>query len=178
MKTARVLTVLLFALSLGATARADVILTDTWYLAAFDALGGPVTGAGRDGVDSIDPGSPAWTFTIADDHVLTVLDCCVQYDQFDVYDGATFLGFTSGGITADFCSTAAACDVLPGVGRGDFLLGAGFHSITMTVSSFYGPGELFFSVRDVPDQVPEPGMMLLAAVGVAALGLRRRLTRG
>ena len=178
MKIARVLTVLLFALSLGVTARADVILTDTWYIAAFDALGGPVTGNGQDGPDSIDPGSPAWTFTIADDHVLTVLDCCVQYDQFEVYDGATFLGFTSGGLTADFCLSPADCEALPGVGRGDFLLGAGSHSITMIVSSFYGPGALFFNVRDVADPVPEPGMLLLAAVGAAALGLRRRLTRG
>lgn len=177
MNAARVVTVMVFALSLCTGARAAAILTDTWYLGAFDALGGAVTSAGHDGVDAIDPGMPAWTFTIDDDHVLTVLDCCVQYDQFDVYDGATLLGFTSSGTTAAWCGTAAECDVLPNGGRGDFLLGAGSYSITMIVTSFYGPGELYFSVRDVADPVPEPATMILVAAGLAALGLRGWMTR-
>ncbi len=169
-----------FGLVLGllsaSNATAAPIVTDTWYLGGFDSLGGPVTGAGPAG-GGLNPGAPAWTFTIADDHILTVIDCCSVGDRFEVFDGAASLGTTALGLAGGECFDAASCFANANAGRGDFLLGAGTYSISMVVTSFVSPGNLFFNVRNVPD-VPEPQALLMLATGLAGLAAARRRVRG
>jgi PEP-CTERM motif len=92
-------------------------------------------------------------------------------DAFEVFDFGVSLGVTTIGTTT--CGvTVVGCGTVPGTSRGDFLLGAGAHSITMTVTSFVGVGNMFFIVSDVP----EPASLLLAGLALTALGMSRRRT--
>jgi len=171
MKKSIAIAALGFAAALSA--HAGPISVETWYLGFFNGtVGGAVTGAGPAG-GAFNPGAPAWTFTIASDYVLSVIDCCAVGDTFNVFNGATLLGTTAVG-TAGNCFTAVDCDTLPGVGRGDFLLSAGSYSISMTVATAVDSGNLFFNVRDVPGRVPEPGTLALAGLALGGLAAARR----
>lgn len=167
----KILALLAMCVGLITTAQATPISTATWYLGEFSSLGGAVTGAGPGGGAS-NPGAPAWTFGIASAHVISVFDCCTLGDAFEVFDFGVSLGITS--IGSSTCSSTAACAAAPATAsRGDFMLMAGAHSITMTVSSYIGsPGNLFFIVD--PKAVPEPTTLLLAGLALSALGLSRR----
>lgn len=163
----RLLAAVAVALSLAPAAHAGPIATETWYLGGFGGIGSTVTGAGP-AAGAINPGAPAWTFTIADTHMLSVYDCCALGDVFEIFDGSTSLGSTYVGTAT--CNSTAACDAGGAeLSRGDFLLGAGTYSITMTLTAGPGGGNMFFIVRDVAD-VPAPATLLLA--GIALLGLR------
>ena len=163
---------LTFLAVLGFPAFSAPITVGTWYTGLLGSVvGSPVTG--QSGVT--DPGAPPWTFTLgAGGGTFTVLDCCSVGDRFEVFNGATSIGISNLG-TAGGCQTAESCDLLAGVGRGDFGLGAGTHSITMTVfatQQTFGSGNNFFRVSE--NVVPEPGSFVLALAGLGAVALLRR----
>lgn len=170
-----------FAFFLGAAtaAQAGPISTETWYAGSFNgAVGNPVVG-GTSGGGGADPGAPAWTFSIADGHELIVIDCCNAGDAFEIFNFGSSIGVTTVGTNGAGCFTAASCLADPTVGRGTFALGAGNHSLTMTVFSTTNvgsQGNLFFRVNDTPDggQVPEPGTFLLAGAALLGLGVSRK----
>jgi len=156
-------------------ATAAPIVTATWYLGSFvGSVGAPVTG-GNAGGGAINPGAPAWTITLPGDSILKVIDCCASGDRFEVFDFGSPIGITSASGVGG-CVTAATCDALAGVGRGDFLLGAGAHSLTMAVFATNGQdGNNFFRI-DASAGVPEPGSVFLALTGLAAVAWVRRRT--
>jgi len=157
---------------LGFSAFSAPITVGTWYTGVFGSVvGSPVTGQSG----GSNPGAPPWTFTLgAGGGTFTVLDCCTVGDRFEVFDGATSIGISNLG-TVGGCQTAESCDLLAGAGRGDFGLGAGTHSISMTLfatQQTFGSGNNFFRVSE--NAVPEPGSIVLALGGLGAVALLRR----
>ena len=163
-------------------ARAGPIPVNTFLEFGFTDSGIPATGC-----DPADPAgpfcipssgtptsfldAPPWTFNLSSPGLLRVTDVLESGDRFQVYDNGASLGLTSlpDGVT-DCGDDPAACLTVAGMSKGDFLLGAGAHSLTLipTTLSPGGGGVGYLVV------VPEPATLLMLLVGLAAAGFARR----
>ena len=162
---------------LGPILTGPVLIDDLlWTQFAFTTIGAPITGCAP--ADPAGPGcvassagnsqfgdAPPWTFTAAGPVTLTVVDCFLIGDRFEIFDGGTSMGFTSvPGAGPSAGSDPANCFFNPAISAGTFPLGPGSHSITigLTASPFTA-GAAYFRVDS--DAAPPVGYYVLDAFG-------------
>jgi hypothetical protein len=152
---------LLICLPLAATP----ITSGSWYTFTYTNIGSFGTEGG------VGPTvAPPWTFDGPGTFTLT--DVYASGDMFLVYDNGAVLGLSSTPTIGQYCSDPAACLADANFSHGEFVLGAGPHSITiLTVLSPYGVGDAFFRFDG---EVPEPLTAVLMGVGLLGLGCLRR----
>ena len=120
-----------------------------------------------------------FSFTLAKNAILTVVDSFLVGDQFEVFANGSSLGTTSapgtGGTNTGMKFDLAAADGIHSVGR--FILGPGSYVISLNVLARSGTdtklhiGALRADIGQVP--VPAAGGLLLTALGAMALRRRR-----
>lgn len=126
--------------------------------------------AASSGENSVDAGSPPWTFSSTSWRKLTVTDWYFVGDQFMVYDFDQSIGTTSlaDGTDYYFCGTDPdVCVADPRASHGIFILEPGDHSITIQViASPFGIGAALFRVDNLfagtPGQANCHGMSVSA----------------
>lgn len=156
---------------------ADNITTDTWYSFSFTTAGTPLVPGILPGVSPagvIAPAAP-WTITLAAPTHLRVTDVEISGDVFTFYDNGGFLGTTSApvafGSSVGECISCALAD--PNYSHGDFLLGAGTHSLTGVFDGSINYGDGDFRIGSVP----EPASWALMLMGFGGLGAVMRSRR-
>jgi hypothetical protein len=124
---------------------------------------------------SLDAGDSAYTIHVgAGGANLFVLDLFLSIDQFEVFDNAASLGFTSVPIPGSSVGGDIAAAIAdPAFSRGLFFLGEGDHSLDF-VKTLGASGAHLFRVDVAREPVPEPASMLLLGSGLVGLALRRR----
>jgi hypothetical protein len=170
------LTLMLFASSASAS---PILVDGSWHEFSFDLAVSPVSGCG--GCLPTNPVAeqgtvPPWTFSGA--ATLTVVDVFTPGDRFEVFDFGASLGTTSVVPNVGFsaCGGDIECALAdPSFSQLVVNLGSGAHSITLHVIQNVGVsngGAAVFRVS--PAAVPEPGMLLLVGVSLAAVRVRRQ----
>jgi len=164
----------------GSALHGAVITTGVWYNFEWDGpVGTPVfNGPGylrSQGTTLADPGAPPWTFT--GNGRLFVEDLFNHGDAFSVLDNGVMIGATApivdDGLTCD--DDPVVCRADPKISKLLVLLGAGNHSITMTVkaeAAGFTNGDAAFRL----DPVPEPAMLELLLLGAGVIGIRAAIT--
>ncbi len=173
--------------TLAAPACAGAIPLDTFLQFAFTDAG-----TGATGCDPADPAgpicipssgtptvfldAPAWIFDApASGALLTVVDAFASGDRFEIFDFGVLVGFTSlipRGAFSDCGDDPVNCLADAVMSKGFFVLGPGSHSLTLT--PLESPSGLGSAYLHVAAAVPAPASALLAALGLAALGVPRR----
>ena len=169
----------LFLASLPLSVQAAPVNLNTWYeFAWLDGVGSPlVSGVGFQPITN--PSTtfapdPAWTFTLAVPEVLRVQDTFLSGDQFEMFDNLVNLGLTSTPTVGADCNSDLSCAIANSAfSRGAFLLAAGPHSITgtVTLAAISEGGAAAFIIGPVPSTVPLPSALPLFATGLVGLGL-------
>jgi hypothetical protein len=123
--------------------------------------------------------SPAWTFTSpADGSDFTVTDAFAKGDAFNVYDFGTLIGATPiVALSSDLNSDPAVSVLDPTYSHRSFSLGAGAHSITLSLAAeFSANGAGYFRLDNaaVPSPVPLPSAGLGGGVLLGLLALARK----
>jgi hypothetical protein len=119
---------------------------------------------------------PPWTFSGA--ATLTIVDLFTPGDRFEAFDFGVSLGTTS--VVPNIGVSACGGDIGCALADAAFSqlvvnLGPGAHSLTLNViqnSGVSNGGAAVFQVS--PVAVPEPGLLLLFGVSLAAARLRRQ----
>jgi len=158
-------------------AQAAAITTDTWYFFGFGDTGTPLTGSTADTYQSgpiVGVGSPegSWTIHLNRAAQLFWTDLQISGDRFEFFANAVSVG-TSGTDCVGCSSTGtdiAAALADANYGKGSATLGAGDYTLTGTFLGDVKFGDGAFIVRDLP----APGSLALAALGLSLLGFARR----
>jgi len=123
-------------------------------------------------------GAPGWTFTSPIASTLTVTDAFLAGDRFQIFDFGASLGLTSvPSGSADCGDDPVPCLAAAGISKGQFILGAGSHSISITPTLSSGGGAAYLRVDSVAQQTPEPDSYILIGGCIAAMWLVRRRLR-
>jgi hypothetical protein len=105
---------------------------------------------------------------------LTVTDAFNRGDSFSVFDNGTLVGTTPTVTGGGTCGTnPATCLADPTVSHAVFTLGAGSHSITITLNTTVGAGAAYLRVdAAATSAIPALSLPVLAglAMALAALG--------
>ena len=154
---------------------AGTIPFDTWLEFAVSDAGVPATGCDPDdptggfctpssGTPTLFLDAPPWTFVApASGASLVVTDAFESTERFELFDFGASLGLTS----APAATAVVECGDDPVV-----CLASGAHSITLTPTMSQGGGGYLLVTAAVV--VPEPGVLALLAIGLAAIALQRR----
>lgn len=150
-------------------------------------VGGGWQGFSWSGAAPVDSTDNPLTFTLANPGFLTVIDCFVDGDQFQVSDGTTVLGTTSTPANnGQSYGDPNVCAAFPAWSSGSFPLAAGAHSInirTIAEATGYPSGSGFVRVDytqyPLANPIPVLGWVglgaLVLALGAAAIFVLRRV---
>ena len=164
------------ALAPRPSAAAEVSLGQ-WYIFSFGGVGSfaQATTGGTP--------TPPWTFNTATGVRVRISDNLAPGDAFALLNHGALVGSTNvvpvvpGGCNGQ---GGEGCYANPIMSHGEFLLGAGSHSLTIrTEVSAFGGGSGYFRVDALAAQppvttAPEPTTWALLGTGMGALGLVRR----
>ena len=181
--TSRLLVNLTAMLMLGAASasHADTVAItadNTWH--AFDVDDFSATSGGLEWIDVNNGSALTYSFTLAADAALTIVDAGFAGDRFEVFDNGVSLGLTSTATNTYPTSVGTNFDAALNNANYSFatyLLTAGTHQITglLTQSALAGGQPLNATVgglRVAP--VPLPASLLLFLSGSGLLGFMRR----
>jgi hypothetical protein len=189
--------VLLSALSVGAHANTVAIATDGGWN-EFDVDSSTAISGGVEWIDNVSgPGIPqyqgdgsalSFTFTLATQAVLKVVDAGFAGDQFQIFDGATSLGLTSSVPITEFNNNPANVGTDFDAAYADhtnfsyfsLLLNPGTYTITGALTqSMNLDGQPLNATVGALSVMPLPAALPLMLSGLGLLGgsLRRRATR-
>ena len=127
------------------SALSAVPVDGSWILFDFTGAGVPATGC-----------FPC-TFTAGAGGVnISVTDCCLNGDVFEVFDFGSSIGVTSAVAASGVCGVDPdVCFADPLASSGTFFVGPGDHSITITPTvSPFGDGSAWFRLDAKPDPTP------------------------
>jgi hypothetical protein len=122
----------------------------------------------------------SYIFDLAGPALLTITDCCVPGDAFDLYDGAAFLassaplaGVPFGDGLGEFPFVFDADLADPAYDGLQYMLAPGSYSLSIEMTDISGgtPGSL--GVR-LDSKVPEPSTLALLGAALLGLAVRRR----
>jgi hypothetical protein len=171
------LALVLFASSASAS---PILVDGSWYEFSFNlavsSAGGCVGCTPTSNPVAEQETFPPWTFSGA--ATLTIVDVFTPGDRFEAFDFGVSLGTTS--VVPNIGFSACGGDIGCALADAAFSqlvvnLGPGPHSLTLNVIQNAGVsngGAAVFQVS--PVAVPEPGLLLLFGIGLAAAKLRRQ----
>ena len=161
----------------------DAYLNGPWLMFSFREPGTAAFGCSSCGGQSaggnlvfLDPAP--WTLNLAAPAVLKITDAILKGDSFIVYDFNAQILTTPPVNQAYYWTSCGSnpenCYGAEGVSYGMLELAAGLHSLTIRMAdSPYNQGFAYFRV-DRTVSTPEPGSMLLLALGIIGIGVVRR----